>query len=219
MKILVVEDDSANALLVMKLLKANSYEALLATNYSEALELIESQYFDLIILDWNLPQKSGILLLEELRSMEINSQVIMLSANSDVEYRVKALDKGADDYLCKPYSHLELLARVNSLLRRKTESKNSVVNIGNLQIDREKNSVTLEGKSIDLTSAEYKVLSELAFNPNKIFTKHELFDLLHSDYSATHMSNIVEVHIKNIRKKVNDKSVIKTVRGVGYKIR
>ncbi len=219
MEILVVEDDKANANLIMKLLKANQYSPTLAENFAQGLEAIENVRFDLIILDWNLPDGSGFSLLQEIRSLLIDSQVLMLSANSDINFRVEALDNGADDYLCKPYSHLELTARVNSLLRRNSTNKNMSLKIGNITINKNNNTISKDEEVVNFTSAEYIIFTTLAFTSKKIFTKFELLDLIHKEYANSSSSNIIEVHIKNIRKKLNQKDIIQTVRGVGYKIR
>ena len=218
MNILVVEDDVANAQLILKLLKQEKYHVDLAVNFAEAQLAIDKSFFNLIILDWNLPDGSGFLLLQELRALLINSQVLMLSANSDVSYRVKALESGADDYLCKPYAIVELLARVKSLLRRSSHNKNNIIIIENISINRENNTVLVAEQEVDLTFAEYKILEAMASNPNKTFTKFELLNLSNNEYASSVMSNIVEVHIKNIRKKLQNKEIIKTIRNIGYKI-
>ncbi len=132
MNILIVEDDLLNADLIERLLHKEGFEVDVATSFIDAISCIDKSIYDLIILDWNLPDKSGYELLEELRSLLIDAQVLMLSANDGVEYRVKALNGGADDYLCKPYSHVELLARVNSLLRRTNSNKNTIDFLHNL---------------------------------------------------------------------------------------
>jgi len=218
MNILVVEDDEANALLINKLLKQDKYSVDMAINFKEAVEAIDKAFYHLIILDWNLPDGSGYEFLKETRELLIDSQILMLSANSDIEFRVKALDAGADDYLCKPYALVELLARVKSLLRRVSTNKNSILEIQNIKIDRQKKEVTVNEEEIAFTFAEYEILEALASNSNKTFTKFELLNLSHNEYANSVMSNIIEVHIKNIRKKLNNKEIIKTVRSVGYKI-
>ncbi len=218
MNILVVEDDEANAKLIEKLLKQEKYSVDIAVNASQALEAIDKALYQLIILDWNLPDGSGYEILQETRELLIDSQVLMLSANSDIEYRVKALDAGADDYLCKPYALVELLARVKSLLRRSSTNKNTILELGNISLDRQAKEVFVDGSEVGFTSAEYDIFEALASNPNKTFTKFELLNLSNNEYAASMMSNIVEVHIKNIRKKLSNKEIIKTVRSVGYKI-
>ena len=218
MNILVVEDDSANAELISRLLKQEKYSVDLAVNLKEGLEAIDKAFYHLIILDWNLPDGSGYELLLETRELLIESQVLMLSANSDIAYRVKALDAGADDYLCKPYALVELLARVKSLLRRSSTNKSTLLELGNISVNRQSKEVLLEGTVVNFTSAEYDIFEAMASNPNKTFTKFELLNLSNNEYNASMMSNIIEVHVKNIRKKLNNKEIIKTVRSVGYKI-
>jgi len=218
MNILVVEDDKANAELINKLLSKEGYEVSIVHTFKEASEKIDEAFFALIILDWNLPDGSGYDFLKETRELLIDSQVLMLSANSDLEYRVKALNSGADDYLCKPYALIELSARVKSLLRRTDTNKNSKIVIKNIVIDREYKEVRVDDILVPLTSAEYEILEALASNPKKTFTKSELLSISHNEYDSSVMSNIVEVHIKNIRKKLGRKELIKNVRSVGYKI-
>jgi len=218
MNILVVEDDKANALLIEKLLKKEKYSVDIASNTKEALQAIDKAFYNLIILDWNLPDGSGYEILQETRELLIDSQILMLSANSEIEYRVKALDAGADDYLCKPYALVELLARVKSLLRRTATNKNTVLELGNISLDKQSRAVLLDEQEVLMTAAEYDIFEAMASNPNKTFTKFELLNLSNNEYGASMMSNIVEVHIKNIRKKLKSKEIIKTVRSVGYKI-
>jgi len=218
MNILIVEDDLLNADLIERLLYKEGFEVNVATSFIDAISCIDQRVYDLIILDWNLPDKSGYEFLQELRSLLIDAQVLMLSANDGVEYRVKALNGGADDYLCKPYSHVELLARVNSLLRRTNSNKNTIIQIASVFIYKNTKEVKIEDELINFTPAEYELLEVLASNPKKTFTKFELLSLIHNEYASFSMSNIIEVHIKNIRKKLQDKEIIKTVRSIGYKI-
>ncbi len=218
MDILVVEDDHANADLIYKLLKQEGYSVDVALSYHIAVSCLDMTHYHLIILDWNLPDGDGYTLLKETRDLLIDSSVLMLSANADVSYRVKALNSGADDYLCKPYSQAELLARVKSLLRRTDSNKNTTITLGNVAICKNSREVTCDQTVISLTSTEYTILELLASNPNKIFTKHELLDTIHTDYNTTITSNVIEVHIKNIRKKLSNKEIITTIRSVGYKI-
>ncbi len=218
MNILIVEDDLLNADLIERLLHKEGFEVDVATSFVDAISCIDRSIYDLIVLDWNLPDKSGYEFLKELRSLLIDAQVLMLSANDGVEYRVKALNGGADDYLCKPYSHVELLARVNSLLRRTNSNKSTVIQIASVSIYKNTKEVKIDNEFINLTPAEYDLLEVLASNPKKTFTKFELLSLIHNDYASFSMSNIIEVHIKNIRKKLQDKEIIKTVRSIGYKI-
>jgi len=218
MDILVVEDDRANADLICKLLKQQAYRVDVAPGYHTALGCIDTTHYHLIILDWNLPDGDGYELLKETRELLIDSSVLMLSANTDVAYRVKALNSGADDYLCKPYSHIELLARVKSLLRRTSSNKNTTITLGAVTICKNSREVRCHHQPVMLTSTEYDILETLASNPDKIFTKSALLNMIHTDYNTALTSNIIEVHIKNIRKKLKNKEMITTVRNVGYKI-
>jgi len=218
MNILVIEDDRANAELISKLLEKEKYNVDVAVSFLEGERAIDKAFYHLIILDWNLPDGSGYDLLKVTRELLIESQVLMLSANSDIGYRVKALDAGADDYLCKPYAIVELLARVKSLLRGSSSNKNPILKIGNISINKQRKEVFVNSKEVDLTLAEYDIFEAMASNPNKTFTKFELLNLSNNKYASSVMSNIIEVHIKNIRKKLSNKEVIKTIRSVGYKI-
>ena len=218
MNILIVEDDLLNADLMKRLLHKEGFEVSVATSFVDAISCIDKSVYNLIVLDWNLPDRSGYELLKELRILLIDAQVLMLSANDGVEYRVKALNGGADDYLCKPYSHAELLARINSLLRRTNSNKNTIIKIGTVDIYKNTKEVKLDNELVNLTPAEYDLLEVLASNPKRTFTKFELLSLIHKDYASSSMSNVIEVHIKNIRKKLQDKEIIKTVRSIGYKI-
>jgi len=218
MNILVVEDDKVNAELVKKLLEKEDYNVSVAFSVKEANEKVDEAFFNLIILDWNLPDGSGYEFLKQTRELLIDSQILMLSANSELEYRVQALNSGADDYLCKPYALIELSARVKSLLRRTDTNKNTKIIMHDIHLDKQCKEVSKEGKLISLTSAEYEILEALASNPKKTFTKAELVSISHNEYSSSVLSNIIEVHIKNIRKKLENKTLIKNIRNVGYKI-
>ncbi len=218
MNILVVEDDHANANLIEKLLNQEGYRVDIAPSYATAVTHIDTTRYRLIVLDWNLPDGDGYALLQETRALLIDASVLMLSANADVSYRVKALNSGADDYLCKPYSQAEFLARVKSLLRRSDSNKNTTITVGAVTLCKNSREVTTKGDVVALTSTEYNLLELLASNPNKIFTKHELLDAIHTEYDTVITSNVIEVHVKNIRKKLHSKEIIATVRSIGYKI-
>ncbi len=218
MRILIVEDDTFNANAIRMLLKKEGFKADIAKSFHDAMLAIDNTSYNLIILDWNLPDKSGYDFLKEIRNFQIESQVLMLSANDAIDYRVRALNGGADDYLCKPYSQIELLARINSLLRRTSSNKSPYIQIGNVFINKNLKEVRLDNSIVGLTPAEYEILESLASNQKKTFTKFELLSIIYSDYASSALSNVIEVHIKNIRKKLQDKEIIKTVRNVGYRV-
>ncbi len=218
MNLLIVEDDALTAKQLSKLLKEEKYDCDVATGYNQAGELIDKNSYALILLDWNLGDGDGLTLLKEMRELDIQTPVLMLSANSEIDDRVKVLDYGADDYLCKPYSSIELLARIRVLLRREGSQKTSKITIQNVTLDTTSRDVFVDEKQLKLTTSEFDLLELFMKNPNQILTRFQLSEHLTKDnYSIKH-SNLVDVHIKNLRKKLGNKDFIQTIRGVGYKI-
>jgi len=218
MNLLIVEDEKAVADQLKELLEQEKYHCDIAYNYKDALESCDERRYDLILLDWNLPDGDGLTLLRLLREEEDATPVLMLSANSEVDDRVSVLDAGGDDYLCKPYSNIELLARIRALLRRESPQKNTLLQSGALQLDTKSREVRVKGKTITLSPTEFDLLELLLQNKNIVLTRYQLNDHLCQDYNSLKQSNLVDVHIKNLRKKIGLENCIITVRGVGYKI-
>lgn len=219
MHLLIVEDEQAVADQLKQLLEKERYSCDVAYNYRDALELIDEKRFDLILLDWNLPDGDGLSLLHLMREEGFATPVLMLSANSDINDRVTVLDAGGDDYLCKPYSNIELLARIRALLRRESSQKSSLLSYGALTLDTKSREVQLDGVPIQLSLSEFDLLEILLQNKNIVLTRYQLNDHLCRDYNGLKQSNIVDVHIKNLRKKIDIPELITTVRGVGYTIK
>ncbi len=218
MNLLIVEDDVLSAKQLAKLLKAEKYTSDTAWGYMQAKEYIDKNTYAVILLDWNLGDGDGLTLLKEIRSYKIHTPVLMLSANSEINDRVRVLDAGADDYLCKPYSNVELLARIRVLLRKDSQEKTSSITIGTITLDSVTHEVTVSGNLIKLTLAEFDLLELFMKNQNIVLTRFQLSEHINKDnYSIKH-SNIIDVHIKNLRKKLNVKDFILNIRGVGYKI-
>ncbi len=218
MNILIVEDDAVSAKQLAQLLKSEKYRCDIAFGYKEAQECIDKNMYALILLDWNLGDGDGHTLLQELRDLEIKTPVLMLSANAAVDDRVAVLDSGADDYLCKPYSSVELLARIRALLRRESTQKVSLIEIAPCKLDLVKRVVFMDDTEVQLTAAEFDLLELFMQNPNQVLTRYQLSEHINKDnYSVKH-SNLVDVHIKNLRKKLGNKEFIQNVRGVGYKV-
>jgi len=218
MNILIVEDDNLTATQLSKLLKSESYDCDIASGYKEAKKLLDKNSYSLVLLDWNLGDGDGLSLLREQRELEIKTPILMLSANSQINDRVAVLDSGADDYLCKPYSNIELLARMRALLRREMSQKNSVISVENVKMDISAHKVFIDNKEVTLTTAEFDLLELFMQNANIVLTRYQLSEHINKDnYSIKH-SNLVDVHIKNLRKKMNLRDFIKSVRGVGYTI-
>ena len=218
MNILIVEDDKVVAKQLAKFLAAEKYSCDVAFGYKEAQELIDKNTYALILLDWNLGDGDGLELLQEVRELEIQTPVFMLSANSEIDDRVAVLDSGADDYLCKPYSTVELLARMRALLRRETPEKKTSITIGAIKLDTALREVFVNGENANLTTAEFDLLELFMQNSNQVLTRYQLSEHINkNNYSIKH-SNLVDVHIKNLRKKLGKKDFILSVRSVGYKI-
>jgi len=218
MNLLIVEDDALTSKQIFQLLKSAKYNCDIASGYTEAQEFIDKNSYSLIILDWNLGDGDGLALLKELRNEDVRTPVLMLSANSQIDDRVNVLDSGADDYLCKPYSSVELLARIRVLLRRDSTEKTSVITVGEVRLDTTSRDVFVSDIKINLTTSEFDLLELFMQNQNQILTRYQLSEHINKDNYAIKHSNLVDVHIKNLRKKLDRKDFIQNVRGVGYRI-
>ncbi len=219
MKILLVEDDKLLADQIAMLLKKQRYDCDVCYSIADATLLYEENNYQLLLIDWNLPDGSGLDMLHDIRQKSDDIAIIMLSGRESVQERVEALDKGADDYLCKPYSNLELLARVRALLRRESSQKTSILHIKDVVIDLKKREVLVNKEPIDLTNKEFELLEVLALHKNQVLSRYQLSDLLCKNFDSITSSNVIDAHIKNIRKKLNRVDIISTIRGVGYSIK
>jgi len=216
--ILIVEDNELTAKQLFMMLKSEKYDCDVASGYREAQDYIDKNNYSLILLDWNLGDGDGLVLLKEIREMEIKTPVLMLSANSEIDSRVAVLDSGADDYLCKPYSNVERLARMRALLRRESKEKSAVISFNGVTLNITTHEVFVDDKLVELTGSEYDLLELFMQNPNVVLTRYQLSEHINKDnYSIKH-SNIVDVHIKNLRKKLDRKDFIVNIRGVGYRV-
>ena len=221
--ILVVDDDKDIRELIAIYLKAENFNVKLAENGVEALELIEENKFDLIILDIMMPKMDGLETLIEIRKKYVMPVIFLTAKNEEIDM-IKGLTLGADDYIAKPFSSMELLARIKAQLRRFTVFSNnekSIINIGDLSVDTNKHMVTVLGKEISLTPTEYKILELMCKNRNVVFTMEQIYENVWNDKCAVGDTSIM-VHITKIRKKIEkdpkNPEYIKTVWGVGYKI-
>ncbi len=217
--LLVVEDDLAIADQLQQLLQKEKYVCDVVYGYQDALCLLDEKSFDALLLDWNLSDGDGLTLLCRLRSEGVRTPVLMLSANNTVDDRVKVLDAGADDYLCKPYSNVELLARLRALLRRESAQKATVLTLGDVTLDLTRHEIDVAGEKVTLSASEFDLLEVLMLNKNIVLTRYQLSDHICKDLNSYKHSNLVDVHIKNLRKKLQRPELITTVRGVGYTIK
>lgn len=218
MNILIIEDNVEVAKQLSRLLKKERYNSDIAYGYVQATELLDKNSYSIMLLDWHLGDGDGLELLKEVRELQMEIPVLMLSANSDICDRVAVLDAGADDYLCKPYSNIELLARIRVLLRKGSKEKSSLIKVDDVILNLATREVSVNDLPVQLTAAEFDLLELFMQNQNIVLTRYQLSEHINKDnYSIKH-SNLVDVHIKNLRKKLDRKDFIQNVRGVGYKI-
>ena len=218
-KILVVEDEEKISDLVKAYLEKEGFSVKVASTGQEAISSVK-EGFDLIILDLMLPDMNGEDICETIRE-DSDIPIIMLTAKSEEEDRVKGLGIGADDYVVKPFSPRELVARVKALLRRvQGKKEKSSFNSGNLVIDSSRYEVVKHGEAIVLTSTEFKLLQCLANSPGQVFSRLQLVNVI-LGYDFEGYDRTIDAHIKNIRHKIEDdpkeSQYIKTVYGVGYR--
>ena len=223
--ILIVEDDKEIREGVEIYLRSQGYEVFQAADGVEGLKVLEQEEIHLAIVDIMMPRMDGIQMTMKLRE-KYDFPVIMLSAKSEEVDKITGLNIGADDYVTKPFTPMELMARVNSQLRRyrkfmeKLEVKENVHVIGGLEINEETVEVTVDGKPVKLTPIEYKILLLLAKNPGRVFSAEEIYERVWQEKAVG--TDTVMVHVRNIREKIEldpkNPKYLKVVWGVGYKI-
>jgi two-component system OmpR family response regulator len=221
LRILIVEDEPTIADALKGALAAAGHAADAVGDGHEALEWTESYAYDLVILDVVLPGLDGFSVCSALRRRGFTAPILMLTALDGVEDRVTGLDRGADDYLAKPFSMDELRARVRALGRRRLEDRAPRIRVGDLELDPATLEVRRAGREIRLTAREFALLELLARHPGQIFGQERLIEALWgADFASE--SNIVEVYIRSLRRKVDEgrrDGLIETVRGSGYRFR
>lgn len=221
MKILVVEDEKKVASFIKKGLEEEYYSVDVAFDGKEGLKLALSEEYDLIILDLMLPFKDGLSILKELRSEKIFTPVLILTARDTIQDKVTGLDSGADDYLAKPFSFEELLARIRALLRRNSVDKNNILKAGDLKLDTQAHKAYRNDIEIQLTAKEYAILEYLMRNKNRVVSRTKISEHIY-EFHFDPETNVIDVYINKLRNKVDkgfEKPIIHTVRGVGYLIK
>ena len=220
MKILVIEDEQKLAGFIHQGLQQAGYQVQISNNGSEALNMVASETFDLILLDLMLPGMTGIEMLKNMRAFNITSPVIILSALSGTSQVVEALDLGAVDYIKKPFEWDELLARIRILQRKIFASKSTRIQINDLTIDLMARQIMRSEIQITLTAKEFALLEYLIRNLNRVVSKNQILEnVWNMDFDPE--SNIVEVYMHQLRRKIDkgfDNPLIQTVVGVGYKL-
>ena len=215
MKLLVVEDEHKIANSLKKGFEQESFICDVAYDGESGYDLASSEEYDLIVLDIMLPKKNGISILRDLRRDGIHTPILMLTAKGEMDNKLEGFNSGADDYLVKPFSFEELVARVKALSRRPNEIRSEIVKIKDLQIDTKNQEVKKLGKVIQLSKKEYQLLEYLMKNKGKIVSKDNIISHVW-DYEAEILPNTVEVFVKYLRNKIGN-NMIKTIRGFGYK--
>ncbi len=221
MNILIIDDEEALLEKLAAVLTKEFYTVETATNGRQGLDKIWGDRYDLIILDIMLPHISGLEIIKEVRREKIATPVLMLTAKGDIEDKVKGLDLGADDYLAKPFSIPELLARVRALIRR-VANASPLIEIGTLVLDTSRREAFMNGLLLRLTAREFAILEFLMHNQGRAISRFTLSEHVWGDeFDPFSMSNFIDVHVSNLRKKLALPGVpplITTVRGFGYRI-
>ena len=220
MKILIVEDQRRVGRFVEKALAEQNYVGRLAGSVAAARDALAESPYDVVVLDLGLPDGDGLELLREWREGGFNTPILVLSARDAVEDRIRGLNLGADDYLPKPFSVEELIARIRSLLRRQSAVKATVLVYGPIRLDLVSHAVTCDGREVDLTSREFALLELFLQNPNRLLTRSFIAEKVwEASYDLE--TNLIDVYIRRLRRKLEllpDRPLIKTVRGSGYQL-
>ncbi len=216
MKILIIEDDAHILSFLTRGFSEDGHLVESSRDGKEGEYMANTNTYDIIVLDWMLPEKNGLEILQHLRNKQIKTPIIMLTAKDETEDKVAALTAGADDYLSKPFAYEELLARVMALYRRSAMEGSNTVSIQDITLDLDARTVQKEGKTISLSQKEFELLLFLVKHKNNMVTNTMIEEQLWSSYTAVN-SNVIPVTIYHLRKKIG-KTLIKSFRGLGYKI-
>lgn len=224
MKILLVEDNEklAQSLALGLQQEGHNVDCLFDGSAAEQRIILRGNVYDVIILDIMLPQRDGITVCQTVRARNIITPILMLTAKDTVQDRVAGLDSGADDYVVKPFSFVELLARLKALHRRPKNITPTTVTVGPLTLNSVTMHVQCNNKLLTLTLKEFQLLEYFMHHPNVVFTREQILAHVWNS-TGTALSNIVDAHIKNVRKKINeqqrDQNLLETIRGLGYRLK
>lgn len=221
MNILIIDDEPDLLEKIKALLLSEQYTVSTSADGDDGLEKILNNIYDLILLDIMLPGINGLEILTEIRSAGVRTPVLMLTARGDIDDKVTGLNLGADDYLAKPFSVAELLARIRALIRR-GHTSNPVIEAGDLRLNTISREVTKSGEFLTLTTKEFAILEFLLHNRGRAISRFSLAEHVWGDnFDPFSMSNFIDVHVSNLRKKLRShgcEQIIRSIRGVGYLI-
>jgi DNA-binding response OmpR family regulator len=221
MNVLIVEDEIPLAQEIKEFLESEGFNCSVAHKGRVASELIYVNEYDLLLLDLGLPDYDGLNILKEAIAGKTNLAIIILSARTSLEDKVKGLNMGADDYLPKPFSLLELKSRIMAVMRRKHGLKVNIIQINNIEMDLDKREVSCNQQVITLTRKEYDILSFLVLHKNKVVSRLQISEHIWGDIiEENYNSNYIDVHVKNLRKKLAphiNGEFLETIRGIGFR--
>ena len=222
-QLLIAEDDKTTAEGLVRGLSAEGFDVKWAASGDDALASLQARPVDMVILDWMLPGKSGLSILESLRARGQRVPVLLLTARDAVNDRVTGFETGADDYLTKPFAFAELLARVRALLRRATPAQPWQRSLADLNVNFETRLVTRENQAIDLTPREFDLLTYLITHVGEVVSRDQLArEIWRENNRATPIDNVIDVHAARLRRKLDEgrsRKLLHTVRGIGFVLR
>ena len=222
MHILVIEDERRLASLVRRALQEEGHKVEVSNDGAEGLDMAETTGYDLLVLDLMLPHLDGVEICRRLRSTGSDVRILMLTARDAVEDRVAGLEAGADDYLVKPFSFTELIARVRALARRQIQPQVELeLSSGDLVLDLQRHEARRDGRTIELTAKEFQLLEYLMRNAGHVMTRTQILDQVWG-YNLDSFSNVVDIYVHYLRNKIDrdfPEPLIRTVRGVGYSLK
>lgn len=222
MRILLIEDERPLAKEILEFLQSEQHVVDVVGTKKEASENLAVNSYDFVLLDLGLPDGDGLDLLQEVSRYQQDASIIILTARTEVGDKLLGFESGADDYLSKPFSFLELKARMQAILRRKSGWKKDIIQLGGFEIHLNEPMVSFDGQEIKLTKKEYTLLQFMVINKNRVLNRFQLAEHLWGDHlEDDYQSNYIDVHVKNVRKKLGNYGSVdwlETVRGLGYKI-
>lgn len=220
MVILLIEDEKKQSEFIQRALEQDYYKVDALFDGQEAIDRIEVRDYDLIIVDLQLPQVSGVDIVKRIRELKLKTPVLVLTANDDTSMKVANLDNGADDYLTKPFALDELLARVRALLRREATPIPQTFKQGNLELMYATHEVKVDGNPVKLTKNEFRLLDFLTRKPDRVCTRAMIEEHVWG-YNTDNQSNVIEASIYNLRRKLGakNKGLIQTVQNIGYRFK
>lgn len=220
MRILVVEDDPAISGFLIRGLTEEGFSVDLAADGEDGMLKVVDPGYDLVVLDLMLPKVNGLNILQEIRARGMTVPVLVLTARDAVSDRIRGLDAGADDYLVKPFSFDELLARIRALLRRTRRRFDTILRVANLTLDRLRREVRADERVLDLSMREFAVLEYFMEHPEEVLSRTRIYEHVWNEQMAL-MSNVIDVYVKEIRRRLAQagaRVAITTIRGVGYRL-